>query len=334
VLPLANLKATPWNIAVNAVMAGCRPEYMPVLIAAVEAFGEPAYQLKDIGSTISIKPFILVNGPIAKKLDINHGCSLMSPGRRANATIGRAMGLIIKNIGGARKGVEDMGICGNPGKYSQVTGENEEASPWEPLHVEHGLNKEDSAVTVSFPNSMSQIWPYSSDANGIMRGVTSNVIPGRKGPFGLIVLPTHAKVLAEQGWTKKGIAYHISQYARVQYDRDPGTYGPLLVPPPIEYMPTHPMDTMPILRDPNWIRVIVAGESTGTVVADGAMSILRDNPRVYSIQTGTPFWHRPLSLDRTLLMNSNGKTIDTFSHGNIRRDARPHKKVNVLQFIG
>jgi hypothetical protein len=92
-----------------------------------------------------------------------------------------------------------------------------------------------------------------------MRGVTSNVIPGRKGPFGLIVLPTHARVLAEQGWTKKGIACHISQYARVQADRDPGTYGPLLVPPPIEYMPTHPMDTMPILRDPNWIRVIVAG---------------------------------------------------------------------------
>ena len=77
VLPLANLKATPWKIAVNAVMAGCRPEYMPVMIAAVEAMGEPAYQLKDVGSTISIKPFILVNGPIVKQLDITYGCSLM-----------------------------------------------------------------------------------------------------------------------------------------------------------------------------------------------------------------------------------------------------------------
>jgi hypothetical protein len=169
------------------------------------------------------------------------------------------MGLIIKNIGGARKGVEDMGTLGNPGKYTMVLAENEEASPWEPLHVEQGLNQEDSAVTVSFPNSFSQIWPYSSDDNGIMRGVTSNIIPGRKGIFCLMVLPTHAKVLAEKGWSKKGIAYHISQYARVQFDRDPGLYGPLLTPPPIQYMPTHPADTMPILRDPNWIRVVVGG---------------------------------------------------------------------------
>jgi len=78
ILPLANRRATPWNIAVNAVMAGCRPEYMPVLIAAVAAMADPAYQLKDLGSTGCIKPFIVINGPIIDQLDVNYGTALLS----------------------------------------------------------------------------------------------------------------------------------------------------------------------------------------------------------------------------------------------------------------
>jgi len=253
-------KATVEKIAINAVMAGALPTYMPLLIAGVQAITD---QKSRFGtwevSTGSWSPFWIINGPIRNDLNINGGSGALSPGDIANAAIGRAMGLIVKNIGGARKGVEDMGVLGNPGKYTMVIAENEEENPWEPLHVEQGLRKEDSAVTVSFPNCFAQIWPYGTDDNGILRGVTSNIIAGRKGLFCLILNPVHAKALVSTGWTKKQIAAYIFEYARVPANRDPGIYGPVLVPPPKEYVPMHPTDSMPMLYSPDWVRVIIAG---------------------------------------------------------------------------
>ena len=146
-------KATVEKIAINAVMAGALPTYMPVLIASVQALWTPDGTPCATVSTGSWAPFWIINGPIRKDLHINSGSGALSPGDMANATIGRAMGLITKNIGGIRKGIEDMGFLGNPGKYSMVMAENEEESPWEPLHVEQGFKKEDSAITVFFPNS-------------------------------------------------------------------------------------------------------------------------------------------------------------------------------------
>jgi hypothetical protein len=112
VLPQANLAAVPWNIAANAVMAGCRPEHMPVLIAAVEAIADNAYNLNNIGSTWGVLPFLLVNGPAAGKLGIETGAHLISRG--ANPAIGRALGLIIKNIAGYKLGRSYMGTFGYP----------------------------------------------------------------------------------------------------------------------------------------------------------------------------------------------------------------------------
>jgi len=137
-------KATVEKIAINAVMAGALPTYMPLLIAGVQAIMDPRSRYSTWGvSTGSWSPFWIVNGPIRNDLNINSSSGALSPGDIANAAIGRAMGLIIKNIGGVRKGIEDMGVLGNPGKYSMVIAENEEDSPWEPLHVEQGFNKED-----------------------------------------------------------------------------------------------------------------------------------------------------------------------------------------------
>jgi hypothetical protein len=151
-------KATIEKIAINAIMAGALPTYMPVLITAVQAMTDPESRFGTWEvSTGSWIPFWLINGPIRHDLHINSGQGALSPGDIANATIGRAMSLIVKNIGGARKGIEDMGIFGNAGKYTMVIAENEEASPWEPLHVQHGFKKEDSTVAVSFPNSVSAI---------------------------------------------------------------------------------------------------------------------------------------------------------------------------------
>ena len=135
-------KATIEKIAINAVMAGALPTHMPVLIAAVQTLMDPRSRFDTFEvSTGSWAPFFVVNGPIRNDIHINCSSGALSPGDIANAAIGRAMGLIVKNIGGARKGVEDMGVFGNPGKYSLVLGEYEEESPWEPLHVERGFQK-------------------------------------------------------------------------------------------------------------------------------------------------------------------------------------------------
>jgi len=254
-------KATVEKIAINAVTAGALPTYMPLLIAGVQAIMEPkAYFGTFEVSTGSWSPFWIINGPIRNDLNINSGSGALSPGDIANAAIGRALGLIVKNIGGARKGVEDMGVLGNPGKYTMVIAENEEESPWEPLHVEQGLSKEDSAVTVFFPNCTVRLMTYGTDDKGILSAVSYNIVPCRRGLFGFILNPVHANTLASNGWTKKEIAAYISQYARVPAYRH-ADYVPGADPgvPPKEYIRVNPMDTMPILRNPDWIRAIVAG---------------------------------------------------------------------------
>ena len=128
-------EASVERIAINAVMAGCRPEYLPVLIAAVEAVAEQPFNIQGIQATTnSAAPWIIVNGPLAKTLNINSGLNCLGQGARANATLGRALRLILQNIGGALPGDMDRSTQGQPGKYSFCCAENEAESPWEPLH--------------------------------------------------------------------------------------------------------------------------------------------------------------------------------------------------------
>ena len=204
-------KATVEKIAVNAVMAGALPTHMPVLIAAVQALADPKTRFDTFEvSTGSWAPFFAVNGPVRNDINVNCSSGALSPGNIANAAIGRAVGLIVKNVGGARKGVEDMGVIGNPAKYTLVLGENEEDSPWEPLHVEHGFKKEDSTVTVFFPNSYSQTIPAQTSAQGIAERLAS------LGPYSLsclVVIPDHAHILSSEGWTKKMLREFILKNA-------------------------------------------------------------------------------------------------------------------------
>jgi hypothetical protein len=207
-------KITIEKIAINAVMAGALPTYMPVLIAGVRAVLDPASNFGTWGvSTGSWSPLWIISGPIAEDLNINSGTGALSPGDIANAAIGRAMGLIIKNIGGIRKGVEDMGTLGNPGKYSMVVAENEKESPWEPLRVEHGLGAQDSAITVGSPNTYVQIWPLGTDDEGILRAICYNLLP--KGGPCIMITPQHAQILAKRGWTKAEVKAFIAQHSRV-----------------------------------------------------------------------------------------------------------------------
>src|SRR5215813_507234 len=140
---------TAEKLAINAVMAGCLPEYMPVLVAAVEALADPAFNLQGVQVTTNpVAPLLIVNGPARQTLGFNAGYGCFGPGHRANATVGRAVRLILINIGSAIPGEGDMAVAGHPGKYTFCVAEHKEESPWEPLHVERGLPRESSAVTL------------------------------------------------------------------------------------------------------------------------------------------------------------------------------------------
>jgi hypothetical protein len=148
-LPIENADCTIEKIAINAVMAGCLPSYMPLLIAAVQAVADPDFNLAGIQATTNpVTPLLIVNGPIRHQLGINCTYGCFGPGWRSNATIGRALRLLLINVGGGVPGTRDMAVMGQPGKYTMCVGENEEDSPWEPLHVERGLQAQQSAVTV------------------------------------------------------------------------------------------------------------------------------------------------------------------------------------------
>ena len=203
-------KATVEKIAINAVMAGALPTYMPVLIAAVQSFADPKTRFDTFEvSTGSWAPFLAINGRIRNDINVNCSSGALSPGNIANAAIGRAVGLIVKNIGGARKAIEDMGVIGNPGKYSLVIGEDEEASPWEPLSVERGFKKEDNTVTVFFPNTFIQTVPGGTDAQGILDTLSGMVTSTMSS---VILIPSWAKVLSREGWTKQKVKEYLAAH--------------------------------------------------------------------------------------------------------------------------
>ena len=269
-------KATVEKIAINAVMAGALPTYMPVLITAVEAMVEYGYFRGQAVSAGSWAPCYLFNGPIRDDIHINTGVGVMSPGNIANATIGRALGLIVKNIGGIRKGIEDMGNMGNPGKYTLVLGENEEQSPWEPLHVQHGFKKEDSVITIFMPNNHAQSVVYGTSDDMILRTIAYNISPSKRGTMCILIGPVHAGVLADKGWTKQDIINFIAQYARAPLSHMPyywkawlsipredvkgmaGQKGILLNPK------DSPNESVPIII-PELVRLFVTGGTGGDI---------------------------------------------------------------------
>lgn len=259
-------KVTVEKIAINAVMAGALPTYMPVLIAGVQALMAPDSGFGVFGvSAGSWAPFWIINGPIRRDLHVNSGFGALSPGDIANAAIGRAMGLIIKNLGGIRKGIEDMGSIGNPCKYSLVIAENEEDSPWEPLHIECGFIKEDSTVSVSFPNNFRQGNGGDGDVKGIMQGLLSVITAA--GVFTLE--PAQARVLADDGWTKQDVKEFLYEYARIPASQHPSYTGRRIGAAPVRKLkqlsPLDPDATVRILPGTDSIKLIVAGGTHGAI---------------------------------------------------------------------
>ena len=231
VLAQANLAATPRNIAANAVMAGCRPELMPVLIAAVEAIADDTYNLNNIGSTWGVLPFLLINGPAAHALGIENGAQLVNKG--ANPALGRALGLIIRNIAGYKLSRNYMGTFGYPMNF--VLAENEALSPWEPYHVERGFDRADSTVTAC--GTVTWGWPPAiygtQDKTAAQTAlemlsleVTKKPCLGRlveRGANGFrnmitfLIAPPVARALAQAGYDKQKIREYVYEHARVPY---------------------------------------------------------------------------------------------------------------------
>ncbi len=222
-VPPRRALATVEAVAINAVMAGCRPEYLPVLIAAVEAMLVERVDLVAVQTTTHpVSPLLIVNGPIARELGVNCAYGLFGPGWRANATIGRAIRLILLNIGGGLPGLFDHATHGQPSKYTYCIAENEQDNPWEPLHVERGFDPEVSTVTVVPCESPHELNDHSSRhsdgllityANGMGTMATNNAY--MYGEPVLCLGPEHAAILAQDGHDKQSIRDYIFEHARV-----------------------------------------------------------------------------------------------------------------------
>ncbi len=218
--------ATVERIAINAVMAGCRPEYLPVLLAAVEAVADEKFNLQGIQATTnSAAPWIIVNGPLAATLGVNAGLNCLGQGNRANATLGRALRLVLQNVGGALPGQMDRATHGQPGKYTFCCAENEAASPWQPLHVERGFNADDSVVTVVGAAGTLNLNSHSKDAADLLRAIalslvypTSNDYHFAGAPW-VILSPEHAEVLQRGGLSKDDVKRGIWEQSKMEAGR-------------------------------------------------------------------------------------------------------------------
>ncbi len=224
ILPAANLRATPWNIAVNGVMAGCRPEYMPILIAFVKAINEPSSFGFGFGSTHSWIPYLWTNGPLARQLGIDSGQGLIS--HPANAVIGRTLGLIVMNLAGFRIKESRMGTYGYTASWA--LSEDEESCleiGWEPYHVQKGFNLNDSTVSAT----TSTMWGQNNipAVSDITPEIAMQLIAREmayKSTFAsgtsiaqrtVLITPSVAKVIASGGYTKQSLEEDLIKTTRL-----------------------------------------------------------------------------------------------------------------------
>lgn len=218
-MPSRKVAVTAEKLAINAVMAGCLPEYMPVVTAAVRALATPEFGLHHVASALSGPTIVaLVNGPIAKELGINATNNVFGPGARANATIGRVLRLVLLNCLKYRPGVSDRATMGTPGKYTCCIAENEENHPWEPWHVERGFAAEESTVTLIAASTMIQVWNY-GDHHQLLRAVgdalsfLGSIAFLGQTPGAVVLGGEHAESLRRSGWSKRQIREFVVQHS-------------------------------------------------------------------------------------------------------------------------
>ncbi|MDY7102765.1 MAG: hypothetical protein S0880_16405 [Actinomycetota bacterium] len=260
-MPPQYREATVRDVAINAVLAGCLPEYLPVVLAALDAMVQPEFHLEHLAtSTKGNAPLLIVNGPVRERIGMNARGNVLGPGNRANATIGRAIRLVMMNLGGAEPGLTDRAVFGHPGKYTYTIAEDEEHSPWEPYHVEVGFEPGDSAVTVVSCEAPRYVGAVTDDPEVIalrmaevLRTVTSF---GFTGPTEAVVLVggDHRGALGDAGWSKDDLRSAIfgrcgrrAADLRAAAARYPGLDG------------AGDDDVVPLFRDVGDIKIVAAG---------------------------------------------------------------------------
>ncbi len=219
VVPPDLVECTVEKIAINAVMAGCRPEYLPVVIAAVEAACNDAFNAHGVlATTMPVGPVLVVNGPIRRAIGMATGINVLGQGCRPNSTIGRALQLVIRNVGGGRPGEVDRATHGNPGKLGLCFAEDEERSPWTPFAESRGIAPGSSAVTVfagEAPRNM--VDQLARDPESLARSLAACMStlhhPRAVLAFDcmLVIGPEHARVFGEAGWTREQLAQRLHE---------------------------------------------------------------------------------------------------------------------------
>jgi hypothetical protein len=272
VLPPRNGVATVRTLAVNAVMAGCRPEHLPVVTTATRCMVDPAFNLEAVQSTTHpVAPLVVLHGPVVARLGANARYGCFGPGNRTNAAVGRAVRLALWNIGGGRPDDGDQSGQGAPSKYTFCIAENQPESPWPPLHVRRGLAEGTSAVSVfpaAGPDNVND--HVSGEPVGILTTMASSLAAlggnnayANMGELVCVFNPEHAGIIAAGGWGVDDVQHYLYEHARNPLGRmrGGGMWGMGYWP---AWMTCEQDDDklMPVTRDPRDFVVLVAGGST------------------------------------------------------------------------
>lgn len=260
-------------LAINMVMAGCKASYAPVVRAAMLALTDAAFNLNGVQATTHVaSPLIVVNGPIARELGMNGGANAFGSGNRANATIGRAVRLIMLNVGGAWPGDLDKSTLGHPGKYTYCVAENEAQSPFAPYHVEHGYKPAEStvfAIAAEAPHSATN--HVSNDPEGILDTLCSamSTIASNSAVLGghmaVVLGLEHAKTIAEHGWSRADIRNYIfmnhgNRFIDLAYGHRYGKVYNRNLP---KWYKREDNTRIPIIHSPDNIHLFVMGGEAG-----------------------------------------------------------------------
>ena len=286
-----NRAATVWSIAVNAVMAGCGPEHLPLLIAAVRCLAEPKMYIRNKAmSTGPHAPLVLVNGPKGRVAGLNSGMCALGPGApsASNTVLGRAVRLTMMNVGHTYVGVSDMDTIGSPLKYSLCCAENEAESPWEPYHVSRGFARDASTVTVHFVYGICELHDFRSTApddlvqvfataatNVAQVGTGLWLIGRRADPRSkteekehntLFICPEHAQVFAKAGWGRREIQAALYRAARLPFrtmilNKEPKAMA--TAHPELAWLADHPDLPVPVVEEPTCFDIAVVGAAAG-----------------------------------------------------------------------
>lgn len=262
-------EATVEKIAINAVLAGCAPEVFPAVIAAVEAVARPEFNLYAINTTTCCAtPALMINGPARHALGIECGYSCLGHNGRANATIGRALRLVMRNVGGSIPGAVSKSCFGQPGRISLCFGEWEEKSPWEPFHVRRGFRAEENVMTVTCATGTQDIADVFAEsgeelievlAHGIdWIGNNKVLVPQEKGDMLLLLCPDFAAKIARDGFSVEDVQRMLLEKTRTPIERWPRAYWPKL-----EQRGYVENGTVPLAARPEQFLIAIAGGESG-----------------------------------------------------------------------